>query len=430
MLFETGESYYRYVPKWGARIINFCILLMLCSTLTIEKGFGFFSLILILTSIVLLPLQRQKLPLTKYEKIWLLLLFGMFFSGFLSFWFKDPHLRGWSYLDLPSRFLLVIPFYLYIRRVYLSERFFWMGISLGGLGSGLAGLYQYYQFGYFPVRAAANHHILYGDLSICLAFLSLLGYPFFNKLRFNYGKILSIAGFLGGMLGALLSTSRGSWLALPVLVGVLVCINRDKISSRLLVAACCAPVVIFTVLYIMPHSMIKQRIDAIFVEVHGYFDHQETQTSIGARFEMYRGAWMIFEKNPVFGAGTGTYEEEVLRLQETKQIQALPEKFNQPHNEFLHVLATRGLVGFFAVAALFIFPLWYFLRARHYKTLSYLSQAGIVLYVSYLEFAITESILNRMLSLMFFLIISSIVIVFLQQRGMREKDEKIDLSWI
>ncbi len=430
MLFATGESYYQYVPKWGARCVNFFILLMLASTVTVEKGFGFFSLLLILIALFFLPAQRKRLPLTKYEKIWLLLLVSMFGSGFVSFWLKDPSLRGWSYLDLPSRFLLIIPLYLYLRRVYLLERFFWLGCALGAIGSGVIGSYQYYKFGYLPVRGAANHHILYGDLSMCLAFLSALGYPFFNKLRLRYGQFLSLLGFVGGLVGAILSTARGSWLALPLLLGVLVLLNRDKVSRSLLFGIFGVPLLIFCALYMAPGSMVKQRVNAIHVEVGDYFQRDITNTSIGARFEMYKGAWIIFTRNPLFGAGTGTYEEEAIRLQEEKKIKSLPEKFNQPHNEFLHVLATRGIVGFIALMIFFLLPLWYFIRAMAYKPLSYLSQAGVVLYVSYLEFALTESILNRMLSLMFFLLVSSVIIAFLQQRGMREKDEKIDLSWI
>ena len=78
----------------------------------------------------------------------------------------------------------------------------------------------------------------------------------------------------------------------------------------------------------------------------------EAQTSSGTRLEFYKNSLTLIQHNPLFGAGTGSFELEYKKLAETQQT--LATYVPNPHNEFLLTWQELGLLGFFILIVLFI----------------------------------------------------------------------------
>ena len=77
----------------------------------------------------------------------------------------------------------------------------------------------------------------------------------------------------------------------------------------------------------------------------------EAQTSSGTRLEFYNNSLTLIKRNPLFGAGTGSFEFEYKQLAETQQT--LATYVPNPHNEFLLTWQELGLLGLFLLIVLF-----------------------------------------------------------------------------
>ena len=77
----------------------------------------------------------------------------------------------------------------------------------------------------------------------------------------------------------------------------------------------------------------------------------EAQTSSGTRLEFYNNSLTLIKRNPIFGAGTGSFESEYKQLAETQNT--LATYVPNPHNEFLLTWQELGILGLFLLIVLF-----------------------------------------------------------------------------
>lgn len=87
--------------------------------------------------------------------------------------------------------------------------------------------------------------------------------------------------------------------------------------------------------------MVRNRVAEGIRDIKVY-ESGEIDTSLGKRFHMWKGALKISGENPVIGAGTGSYEKLIKKY----DVPSLKEyKPRHPHNTFLYMLSSFGLVG-------------------------------------------------------------------------------------
>jgi O-antigen ligase len=124
---------------------------------------------------------------------------------------------------------------------------------------------------------------------------------------------------------------------------------------------------------------VKMRIDQAVTDIKQY-DTGNPNTPIGLRFYMWEGAIKIFLKNPVLGVGTGGYQKAINDY-EALGLQPLHINFSQPHNSFLYMASSFGIIGIISLLWLFTVFLKKGLRARNdivgFSVLSF----GIVLII-------------------------------------------------
>lgn len=89
----------------------------------------------------------------------------------------------------------------------------------------------------------------------------------------------------------------------------------------------------------------KQALD----DVKAYY-HGDKNTSVGMRLHMWEGAIKIFLQKPILGVGTGGYMKAMMKYKDDPN---LPD-FAQPHNSFLYIASSYGIVGLFLLLWLFV----------------------------------------------------------------------------
>jgi O-antigen ligase len=136
---------------------------------------------------------------------------------------------------------------------------------------------------------------------------------------------------------------------------------------------------------------------AAIAETNGYFKNGNTETSSGARLEMWRIGFMIFPQHPWLGWGKQGYMNKKEQLIEAGQASPIIREHTHLHNEYLDALVKRGLPGLASVLLLYLAPLLLFVRemkragpkARPYAV------AGMLLVICYLGFGLTQAFLTH-----------------------------------
>jgi O-antigen ligase len=117
---------------------------------------------------------------------------------------------------------------------------------------------------------------------------------------------------------------------------------------------------VFAIALLISSSVVRDRIWLAVDEVRDY-QHGEKASSVGARLWMWDGAVNIFLENPIIGVGTGGYKNAMMKYKDDPSLQDP----DQPHNSFLYLAASYGVVGLAAFLWLIIVFLRKGWQARH-----------------------------------------------------------------
>ena len=256
-----------------------------------------------------------------------------------------------------------------------------------------------------PLTPLKMHHVWAGNLNAVglYATVSLL---LFSRYRKTLAESIFLWCFIGvGSVSILLSLSRAAWfgtiLTSLVLFFFLIKDKKIFVITGISLIAVCLTVYSFS-------DIVHQRIDLIFRDI-SLFSVGVTNTSIGARFLMWKAAFTLFLSHPVFGVGTGDYQTALAGLVSAGVLPSFVRKFNQPHNMYLFTLATSGLIGFSALLFIFyrIFHFAGSLIGYHHneRLFGFLSMAVAVHYVTA---GMAESLLNIHVLICSFALVSGI----------------------
>lgn len=306
------------------------------------------------------------------------------------------HGAGSRYLDKPGRFILATVVLLLVRKYPPDVRWLWLGLAIGGM---LTAFWSGYQKLFLQVDRAMGytHVIQFGNIAMLTGLFCLAGLGWGSVQRERRLWIaLLLAGAVGGVLGSLLSGSRGGWVGLPLVLLVLYRAYSEFISRRMKLVLPVVLVVAAGVLYQVPQLGVQQRVHAAFEDIHLY-QQGDSDTSLGARFEMWKAASQLALMKPVFGWGEIHYEAGLAMLVEQGRADEVVTKFGHPHNEVLNAAAKRGIVGLLALLALYFVPLRLFaggLRAPDLRVRA-LATAGTLLPVAYIDFGLSQAFFSH-----------------------------------
>ncbi|MGO2009437.1 O-antigen ligase family protein [Vreelandella alkaliphila] len=367
--------------------------------LIVPSGYSIGPLLLLLVSISLLFLQSPY-SLTSKDR-WIILtlvVYGVVVGGLSII---DLGAKGF---DRPLRFLLAFPVLLLILRFPPRQTWLWSGLSLGAIGAGSWGLWQ--RFGNGIERVGGYlHPIQFGNLSMLMGVLCLagLGWAVLQRRRAIW-VVLLLLGALLGMLGSLMSGSRGGWVGLPVIGYVLYRGFGRQLPLALKVSVAGLVVTLATLVFVLPQTGVQQRVNSAISDISLYVSGEESNTSLGLRFEMWRGASQLIIQRPLLGWGESGYEAEMINLGQQQTISPVAAQFGHAHNEFIDALAKRGVVGLAALVMLYMVPLKMFASGVVHENLQIraLALAGTLLPVAFIDFGLSQTFLAHNSGAMFY----------------------------
>lgn len=325
--------------------------------------------------------------------------------------------------------LLVIPVYYVYRTIKFNYALVWYGLFVGTVISAIYGINQSMLTPFFDVVYAWRAHgvtnaIIYGDISLIMGIMCLAGIDWF-KSKAKWQVILPIAACMMGLVASVLSQSRGGWVAVPFLSLVFIWYQRVyfyKYVSSIII------LIVITSIYFIPQTGVESKLSMTFSNIQMYFDSdihsRYRQTSIGVRLEAGRAAWLVFLENPIIGVGLGNLQENARFFVENGVLNKSATTYAHPHNQFLSIMASGGIVVTIAVFFLFFVPFKIFYRACRSAELSLdarrIGLAGILFIVGFVIFNLSESLLERSRTVSFFIFYLAVFMA-----GIREQDTDV-----
>ena len=348
--------------NWLATLINFTVTLFFLSIFIVKGGYNAAPVLLMLISLgygVYTLIKKSLLNLSKVDK-WLIYSYLFYFLTFvLSLCINGGKMRD---LDSASRVVFFVPVLLLLLKYPIKTCVLSYSIPLGGIVSVCIALYDKFILNLNPDQNPRIMHIQGGDISMSLGILSLIIALYAYQKREVKLTVLSVIGGLCGIVGSLLSTARGGWIALPLLLIIILWIYRHSLSKRFFLTFFGIIAVASVGISQMPNNRIIERIDVARKDIQLYLDNNDGNTSLGARFEMWKSAIAMAKEKPLFGWGIQGATEK--RKQETKEKIATGNigQFTHAHNQYLDDLSKRGIVGLLALLAVLFIPLRTFMK--------------------------------------------------------------------
>jgi len=330
-----------------------------------------------------------------------------------AFWFfvlvstASWALEGFSYeggktLGTHARFILLWPLLLAFTYARIGATTVFVGTALLSVST-LALLTAALISGSGSVEQLLNgrfgggiNPISFGNIALLGGMITLTGGIYFLHIQ------RQLAGFLLLFLGAAavvvatLSQTRSNLVALPVLLLLLMPLLGKRLR---IILAIVIPV-------IMAGALISN--DRMAGSLRNLVQHNNPDSGISIRFEVWGQAWQMFSQNPLTGAGLGGYGrgiEAAVAAGDLPEI-VLPCCTGHAHSDFFHVAATSGIPGILSWALLLLIPLALF--GRHlfstHKPSAHLAVTGTMISAGYFLFGLTEATFNRTLFLTFYLL--------------------------
>ena len=348
--------------NWLTTTINFAVTFFFLSIFIVKGGYNIAPALLILLGLgygIYALIKKTRFNLSSTDKLLIYSYLFYFFIFVLSLVFNDGKIRE---LDYPSRVLLFIPVLLLLFKYPIKTCVLSYSIPLGGIIVVCMALYDKFILNLNPEQNPRIMHIQGGDISMSLGIFSLIIALYAHQKKDVKLTTLSVIGGLCGIVGSLLSTARGGWVALPVLLIVILYIYRHSLSKRFFLTFFGIMVATSIGISQMPNNRIMERINVAQKDIQLYLDNHDGNTSLGARFEMWKSALEMAKEKPLFGWGIqGATEKRKLDTKE-KIVTGDIGQFTHAHNQYLDDLSKRGIVGLLALLAVLFIPLRAFMK--------------------------------------------------------------------
>ena len=374
-------------------LTSVCVFLFFALALAFNSGYSLGALVLLLASSSLLW-KRPRLNLQRRDYLLLgtlLLYFFVYTANML--YHADPARE----LDMPLRALLAVPVLLLLLAYPPRPSAWWGGLAIGAMMGAAMAFWQLIVLHLERPQAATSNAIHYGNVSMLLGMLALCGLGWAREQRHRMTwSIFLLAGALTGVLGSVVSGSRGGWLVLPV-CGCLFSYYYSKgCGTRYLTTMLGTLLAAFILAYTLPNSPVPERVAVAVNDIKQFQDSDNVTTSIGQRMEMWRTAWSLSSNNIWLGMGRNGYLAAKQQMADEGKMDKVIKNHTNAHNDYLDALVKRGIIGVLALLALFLVPFTLFARAlRHDAAPAQpYALAGVVLCTCYMIFGLTTSSLT------------------------------------
>lgn len=394
------------------------------SNLFKNVGSGF---LIVFTLVGIWMLIQQPRPIFSREEKWLMAAFAAYLGVYLlsglthSMTGLLSDIRG-KHFEKEAYLITFIPLVYLFKKITLPKWIWWLGISLGGV---LAGCYALIDFGWIDIRyrvRGAYNPIMFGCLSLTMAFMAIQGYRFFRCLH-PIATLIPLSGFFLGTVSSILTGSRGAWIAIPAFLGITI-IHLGKNLRRLELALITMTFILaLVVAYHIPQTGVAQRVRFAQNDLKRYAQGDVTiNNSVGLRLASWATSLEMVKGHLLLGIGPGGYHPTILKMDREGTLPYAAEIYHsQPHSIYFAVLVDAGLIGVVILMAVFLLP-FYMMTQKIRKKDGDMAPAfaGLVLTVGYMHFGLTETIFGRNLFVAFYVIILALLMTLTTNGNYKE----------
>lgn len=347
--------------------------------------YGAISLVVMGLCAVIVRTDPQ--PLSKLEKVMIFTwLFYPLFTA-LDFWLRTGWI--WTEFQEPSRFILVLPIYLMVRRFGLSQNALKWGVFLGAIVAGFWAFYQKQELGmYRAYGGTSGLKAAFGNISLLLGVMSIaLFQPQWSENKRWW--LVVLFPIVLGVFASLASGSKGGWISAPILCWVSVNLTRYPTYTKRFTVLAFLSIGAVLAWYFSP--FIQVRVGNIPLAVMTYLETgQVTDDSASLRLALWHAATLVFIDNPLFGVGPSNFDAAKLPYIQAGLLPEIVSRFNGAHSQFFDTLHESGIFGpimvFSIYSAFIVFCHQYLTQNKALAT------TGILLAVGFMDFGLVEVI--------------------------------------
>lgn len=272
-----------------------------------------------------------------------------------------------------------------------------------------------------PGHVGVNNVIPFANLTLTMGILAWISIGWNRRGEWVQIALKVLAG-LAALYTSYLSATRGSWIAIPILLLIVLASSR-RLSARnrwrLLL-------LILTVLGALAYSsdIVTTRVHDAVRSLTGYVQANSLDTSEGIRLQLWRGSLMLLAEHPMTGVGPDNWPAALSALVQRGVVTPTAARFDHSHNDVLYAAATLGVPGVVAVLGLYFVPMGYFLRHMRCPdgTASIAAAMGLAVAVGFFVFGLTETMFYIAMTNAFYLVIMAACFALVAGRSRSDED--------
>lgn len=383
-----------------AKLIQILVFAFGALSLMVPSGYSisFFGIFLI--GITYLCFSRN-FTLSAISRPLFLVLSLLFVSQTLAFWLDGGALRD---LDRPSRLLMLALMLPLLCRYRPSFQSLMRGIGIGAIGAGTIALYDKF-VRHLPRAFTDTMPIQSGNISLTLGLLSLCAMAWSHHQHKRGETLFYLTASCMGLLGSLLSGTRGGWILLPLILFAWYRLFQHWFGQHIKMALI-GSIIGLALLCTIPQLGVSQRLYDAKQDISFYMNGGNQNTSLGFRLQFWRSAWHSFMDKPLFGWGPlSLRRSQEQQYQAGELSQAAFDFRGHAHNQYLDQMAKYGLLGLGCLLALFLTPLSIakHLLNNRISTRGYTLAAATIIHVlATMDYCLSQAFLNHHSGIIFY----------------------------
>ncbi|WP_415911758.1 O-antigen ligase family protein [Neptuniibacter sp. QD37_11] len=323
-------------------------------SVTFQNSYNiFFALILFSYIFFISPKVRQNIHLSCFE-ISLIIILSLYIAAFILevFLFGEKA----RLLDKPAKALLLIPLIPILNAVRLEYRYIVTAFTISSVALLLMAGYEIYILDYDRAGRDINP-IQFSAIAISIASVALaLAITTRNTKKAFLIPLVCLAA--GGLWAGFLSQSKGSIIAIPIILFLIGCLYLSELKVSKIKAAVYVSLLITLSTTALYNSSIKERFQKSIENTLAFNEGSRTNTSSGIRLGQLKIALEAGQQSPLLGMGYSDFnsykDQQVLAGRYGQELL----KFDNSHNTYVNSFARRGLVGLLAVILFLGFPIY------------------------------------------------------------------------
>lgn len=350
----------------------------------------------LLLSPILLAFKAQQ-PIPDAVRYFLGFAIGTFIFALMLFFHHDVSTTSYSTLRGLTFYLLAPGIFLLLWNTNFNKEHMFLVLFAGSLISLYPVLRELHEHGSTLRGALSSHPIFWGNIVLTTGFVTFV-LSRDSEMIAKGPKLLGWIALVAALTASFWSLTRGGWISIPIALLLLIgfrIINKKQLAIIILAITA----VVFS------SDKIQYRIMKTF---QSFENGISLDGSTQVRIDMWSVATDAFLANPSIGGGLDAFSEHSKELKEEGKISFY---FEHAHNEYMEILASRGIIGSLIFMGLIFCLLNIYIR--NFRSLY--AKAGIIAVSQYLIYSLSETFFSVKITIMYFLLINILLVVMIHK---------------